>query len=223
MALINIDGKLTEFSNDTTMLTLTDEEYKIYPNAKNYSVCITETRMIINHEGIESSHEKIEGSLVWVDANNGGISLLTRSKLTWINLDRQIESIDRYLPVKDRKNEWKYGPEILNNIRYDPEKQNYHRFAGKILEHIEVNDFITHLYELGSFIGSAYRSHNDDLILTPKKIIRCAKYHNHLLAKCENKEKTYLILLCYGSCYMVECDILFPSITTKSAKQSPSG
>ena len=222
MALLRINGELVEFSKNTTMLTLTDAEYDSYPNAKNYLICITESRMIINHNGIESIHDKPLDLLAgaWI-SDYASTGFLTKSIIANIDLEtREIERANRYDPVHDRTNEYLYSPYTLRGITYRPETDSYCRRGSEVnLEHIKLNNLLTHLYKNGDFLASAYRSILGDLTLVPEKIVKCVPYEGHLLAKYENDDQEYLLLTCYSSPYSVLCDIPFPSTMTKSARK----
>jgi hypothetical protein len=232
MALIKINGEYKMFSNDKKMLTLTDEDYELYPDAKEYTVCITETRTIVNFRGIISFHERLEG-FIYVTKNVFLLHMNTKKMNMMISVvDNQhiLEKMYTYLAEHDAKNEfWADTNEFWNNdhtahkIVYNPVTGEYFQvFTETTFVSEEINDFITHLYhvqsQLHEFIGSAFRNNIGDLIITREKIIRCIKMYDHLLVEYENGAVN-LVLLCYSGFYAVPCDIAFPSIMTKSARK----
>ena len=221
MAFIEIDDKKQLVSMNKLSLTLTDEEYEQYPEAREYNVCITETRMIVNYRGIISIHEKLEGLLCEVViSERDDLHIITNcinSMLTNIDGEYVMNKIGRYYEKRDRSNEYMYYPMW---IIYDTEKDCYiNKSTHTILTHHALNRYVDHLYNDQKFYKSAYRDIDGNLVLTDKKIIKCIKYQDHLLVKYDDDESNYIILLCYSYAYDVKCDIPFPSIMTKSARK----
>jgi hypothetical protein len=218
MALIKINDEYKIFSNNKNMLTLTDEDYELCPDAKEYIICITETRMIINYQNIISFHERLEGLIITVKLYPTQLYITTKITHVLIS-DHRLHVLKKYIHIGDigytdgnalsGKTFCAVGDNIYTHIRAD------HKVYKLVSE--KMNSLITHLYHEGKFLGSAFRNNAGDLIIGDNKIIKSTKIHGHLLAQYENGE-THLILLYYSYFYSVPCDIAFPGTMTKSAR-----
>jgi len=186
-----VDGVI--YSNDLNMLTLTEEEYERIPEAKNYLVCVTESRMMVRLANGVQEYEKLPGLLASVHeiTGSGGVMVRSDKKVRLINGD-------------GRHNDYECGTRERDST---PDSR---------LRWEELGNHVKHLWSDTGFIASAIRNHSGAWMLTPQKITKCAEYHGHLLA--EYDSGTHLVLLCYSDIYNVQCDLLFPSPMTKSAR-----
>lgn len=223
MALLRIDGQLKEFSNDTKLLTLTDEEYEIYPNAKNYDICITETRLITNTLG---DLKKPDTLLASGHVGNNSVSYNTNRDSVYVLRSGQTESLRTRMAKAFNKRD------SIEGLHWYDKSQRYVLHNSMFsYSHVRMNEFVDHLYKSGEavpgigsytypepiFVGSIYRNHVGGLVRSTKKIISCSEFQNHYLVKYENDPDTYLLLRCYACNYEVRFAQSLPGSLTKRA------
>jgi len=202
-----IDEKIYDYNWD--MLTLTDEEYESIPKAKKFLVCITQTRVIIHRDSLAIECEKpLELPRFVMRMGSGDIRLQMPSSLITLCATTNYATHSNIAsPYNDN----------MHNIVHG---SGQYEIGGQVCIMKQLNDIVTHLYDQGRFIVSTFKNQRGHPLFDLRKIVKCVKYQDHLLAQYEDDPGTYLLLLCYSDKYSILCDIPFPSTMVKSARNS---
>lgn len=214
MALVKIGEEYIPFSNGL-FITMTDNDYENWPDASKYIVCITDTKIIITIEGAKTICNKASAVINKVDKNRSGCGGLYITKTIGESI-----SMTNYFNSNGVIESYITGPVSLSKMRAEY-KDNICHLTSKFgldasFEYIDYGLFVQ-LYENDKFYSSLITNHVGEVLITNNMIVDARIAYGHMIVKYENGEK-YFIPLCYSVYCAYPCDLPFPSIMIKSAR-----